>query len=344
MSCLEKIQEIKKQFEVEVESVNTVQELSEFKAKFLGKKGSVTQLFGQMKTISPEEKREFGQAINELKIFIEDSVAGREKDIEARVAEQKNEKERYLDVTATVPGDKIEGRVHLCTKFMARIEDIFMSMGMQIFDGPEVETDFHNFGALNIPEDHPARDMYDTLWLNTPGHLLRTHTSPVQIRAMKEYGVPIAGVAPGRVFRHEATDATHEIMFSQCEGIVVDKNISMAHMIGVAKTFMSKFFETKDLDIRIRPGFFPFVEPGVEIDCRCVFCKDGCSVCKYTTWIEVFPCGLIHPNVFKAVGVDSNVYSGFAFGFGMDRLAMLQHAINDVRLFRSGDIRFIRQF
>lgn len=344
MSCLEKVQEIKQRFESEVQAVKTFQELKDFRSQFLGKKGFVTGLMSQMKTLSSEDKRSFGQAVNELKVFVEESLEKREKFIFAQIAQEKNEKEKFLDVTATVPGDKLEGRVHLCTKFVGRIEEIFLSMGFQIFDGPEVETDFYNFGALNIPENHPARDMYDTLWLDTPGHLLRTHTSPVQIRAMREHGVPLAGIAPGRVFRHEATDATHEIMFSQCEGIVVDKNISMAHLLGVAKTFLSKFFDKKDLDIRIRPGFFPFVEPGVEIDCRCVFCKDGCSVCKHTTWIEVFPGGLIHPNVLKAVGVDSNVYSGFAFGFGTDRLAMLQHAINDVRLFRAGDIRFINQF
>ncbi len=343
VSYKENIEQVKTSFFSQIESINTEQELFSLKHKFLGKKSLVTDLLGQIKTISNEEKPIFGQAINQLKDFLENEFLKQEKILKAKSAQAKNEHEKYLDVTETLSGDRIDGKLHIYSQVIARIEEIFMSMGLQIFDGPEVETDFHNFGALNIPGDHPARDMYDTLWLNQPGHLLRTHTSTVQIRAIQKYGVPIAGIAPGRVFRHEATDATHDFMFTQCEGIVIDKNITLAHLFGVAKTFLSAFFQTKNLDIRIRPGFFPFVEPGVEIDFKCVFCKNGCSVCKKTTWIEVFPGGLVHPNVLKAVDVDSKIYSGFAFGFGIERMAMLLHAIDDVRLFHSGDMRFIRQ-
>ncbi len=344
MSYKESIKQIKAEFSSHAESIKSQKDLLSLKYKFFGKKGLLTDLLGQIRTISAEEKPAFGKAVNELKEFLETEFLKQEKIITTKNAQLKNEQERYIDVTQTVPGDKVKGKLHPYTQVINRIEDIFMSMGMQIFDGPEVETDFHNFGALNIPGDHPARDMYDTLWLNIPGKLLRTHTSTVQIRAIQKYGIPIAGVAPGRVFRHEATDATHDYMFTQCEGLVIDKNITLAHLFGVAKAFLSSFFQTKNLDIRIRPGFFPFVEPGVEIDFKCVFCKNGCSVCKKTTWIEVFPGGLVHPNVLKAVDIDSKIYSGFAFGFGIERMAMLLHAIDDVRLFHSGDIRFIGQF
>ncbi len=341
---LEQIHKTKAELEGRLADAKNMDELVLIRNEFLGKKGIVADLANAMHLLSPEQKPEFGKFLNELKLFCQDIIFAQEKLLAKAVFENRNQQERYLDVTVNLPGDRVKGNLHICTKFVRRIEEIFLSMGFCIFDGPEVETDWYNFGALNIPDDHPARDMYDTLWLDKPGYLLRTHTSPVQIRAMKEYGAPIAGIAPGRVFRHEATDATHEIVFSQCEGLVVDKDISLAHLLGVAKIFLAKFFEVKNLDIRIRPGFFPFVEPGVEIDVRCVFCKAGCSVCKKTTWIEVFPGGMVHPNVLKAAGVDSNVYSGFAFGFGMDRLAMLMHAISDVRLLRSGDIRFIQQF
>lgn len=344
MALLEKINHTKATLEEQLKTANSLEGLASIRNTILGKKGLVADLVNEMRLLSAEEKPAFGKYLNELKDFCQDKIVTQEKKLSKLIFEQKNFAARFLDVTSNLPGDKIKGNLHITNQFIAKIEDIFLSMGFRIFDGPEVENDWYNFGALNLPADHPARDMYDTLWLDKPNHLLRTHTSPVQIRAMKEFGVPIAGIAPGRVFRHEATDATHEIIFSQCEGIVVDKNISMAHLIGTAKTFLSKFFETKNLDIRMRPGFFPFVEPGVEIDVRCVFCKSGCNVCKKTTWIEVFPGGMIHPNVLKAVNIDPNIYSGFAFGFGIDRLAMLMHAINDVRLFKSGDIRFIQQF
>jgi len=217
-------------------------------------------------------------------------------------------------------------------------------MGFDVLDGPEVESDFYNFEALNIPADHPARDMYDTFWVKSAHTLLRTHTSPMQIKAMEKGKLPIAAVVPGRTFRHEAVDASHDVMFMQCEGFLIGKNVTLSHLFAVAQTFLKKLFNKNELDIRIRPGYFPFVEPGVEIDMRCPFCKNGCSVCKKSTWLEVFPGGLIHPNVLKAGGVDPEKYSGFAFGFGLTRLVMLKHGINDIRLLSNGKMKFLEQF
>jgi len=217
-------------------------------------------------------------------------------------------------------------------------------MGFELLDGPEVETDYHNFTALNIPGDHPARDMYDTFWLSSPGMLMRTHTSTVQMRAMKEKKLPLAGICTGRVFRHEAVDASHDHTFFQCEGILIDRNVTLAHLFGVIKEFLQTLFGSDELAIRTRPGFFPFVEPGVEIDMQCPFCSTGCSTCKKTRWIEVFPGGMIHPNVLKEAGIDPTEYSGFAFGFGLTRLAMLRYGIKDIRMLSNGKVKFLKNF
>jgi phenylalanyl-tRNA synthetase alpha chain len=249
-----------------------------------------------------------------------------------------------IDPTATAPRTSHRGVVHIYSQVIEEIENIFLSMGYTKYDGPEVEDAYHNFDALNIPQSHPARDMYDTLWLDKPGYLLRTHTSSVQIRAMRKHGAPLAGVVPGRTFRHESVDASHDIMFMQCEGIFVNKNVSMANLFGTAQAFLKAFFKKDELEIRMRPGYFPFVEPGVEIDMRCVFCTTGCSVCGKTTWLEIFPCGMIHPNVLQAVDIDAQEYQGFAFGFGLSRLVMLRHGIKDIRLLSSGKVEFLEQF
>jgi phenylalanyl-tRNA synthetase alpha chain len=217
-------------------------------------------------------------------------------------------------------------------------------MGYHVVDGPEVETDWNNFEALNIPKDHPARDSQDTFYMAGPGSLvLRTHTSPVQIRAMRRFEPPLRMIAPGKVFRHEATDASHEHTFHQLEGLVVDKGVSVAHLIHAMKTLLRGIFQ-KDLEIRLRPGYFPFVEPGFELDARCPFCTAGCSVCKRTRWIELLPCGLVHPNVLKACDIDPELWSGFAFGLGLSRLVMLRYGIDDVRMLLSGELRFLEQF
>jgi phenylalanyl-tRNA synthetase alpha chain len=336
-----------KKFETDVESkiskIQDLKTLDAFRVEFLGKKGLITELMTELKNLDVEGKRVFGPALNQLKQDTETQIEKAKEKIIEQQANSENLKKQNFDVTA-YKTNALHGNLHVYSKFIEEIENIFISMGYDLFDGPEVETDYFNFTALNIPQDHPARDMYDTFWLNKKNMLLRTHTSPVQIHAMQTLQLPIAGIAIGRTFRHEATDASHDIQFMQCEGIVIDKNITLSNLFATAKIFLQKLFDKKDLDIRIRPGFFPFVEPGVEIDMRCPFCKTGCSVCKKSTWIEVFPGGLIHPNVLKFGNIDPREYSGFAFGFGLTRLAMLKHGINDIRLLHSGKLKFLEQF
>ena len=340
----EKIAAVRREFEQALASSTTVKELEEVRTHFLGKKGLIPALMQELKDLSVEEKKTVGAQLNELRLAAEQTLETRKETLVAASLQADLLKKQNFDLTAYTPSFEKQGHLHVYTQVIQEIEDIFLSMGYSVLEGPEVETDYYNFTALNIPEDHPARDMYDTLWLDRTDLLLRTHTSPVQIHALETRQVPIAGIVPGRVFRHEAVDASHEVMFMQCEGIFVDKGISLAHLFGTAKTFLSALFQTKDLDIRIRPGFFPFVEPGVEIDMRCPFCKTGCSVCKRSTWIEVFPGGMVHPHVLRGVGIDPDDYSGFAFGFGLSRLAMLKYGIYDIRLFHSGKMQFLKQF
>lgn len=340
----DKIITLRQEFEQAIAQCSSLKELEAVRNSFVGKKGSIPALMKDLKELSVEEKKAVGSSLNELRLHAETTLNERKELLAAQADQLANLKKQNFDLTAYTPNFETQGHLHVYTHFIQEIEDIFLSMGYSIFEGPEVETDYYNFTALNIPEDHPARDMYDTLWLDRTDLLLRTHTSPVQIHAMEKGELPIAGIVPGRVFRHEAVDASHEVMFMQCEGIFIDKGISLSHLFGTAKTFLSALFQTKDLDIRIRPGFFPFVEPGVEIDMRCPFCKAGCSVCKKSTWIEVFPGGLVHPNVLRGAGIDPEVYSGFAFGFGLSRLAMLKYGIYDIRLFHSGKMQFLKQF
>ncbi|MCC6405602.1 MAG: phenylalanine--tRNA ligase subunit alpha [Planctomycetes bacterium] len=255
---------------------------------------------------------------------------------------------------ATLPGQRVaRGGLHPLVAVTRELEDLFTSMGYVVLDGPEIETDYHNFEALNIPRDHPARDMQDTFRLDPEGKLvLRTHTSAVQARGLKRladeiragrFAPPFRAIVPGKVFRQETTDASHEHTFHQMEGLVVGKDISVGHLIGAMKTLLRGVFG-REIEIRLRPGYFPFVEPGFELDARCPFCKDGCSVCKRSTWIELLPCGLVHPNVLKECGIDPEQWSGFAFGLGLSRLVMLRYGIDDVRLLLSGDLRFLEQF
>ena len=326
------------------ESMTSKEALEQFRIMFLGRKGELSLLNDQFIKLNVETKRSFGPRFQEIRREIENLYEQRKQILEVSSALNSTEQAPLLDVTQISPQKTHVGGLHVYSSIIERIEDIFTPLGYSRFEGPEVEDEFHNFDALNVPANHPARDMHDTLWVSRPQHLLRTHTSSVQIRALETIGAPIAGFAPGRVFRHEAVDATHDVMFMQCEGIFVGKNVSLGDLMGTAKHFLSAFFETKNLDIRIRPGFFPFVEPGLEIDMRCVFCKQGCSVCKKTTWIEVFPCGMIHPNLLRAVNIDPTKYSGFAFGFGLSRLAMLYHGIDDIRHLSTGKIGFLKQF
>jgi phenylalanyl-tRNA synthetase alpha chain len=283
-----------------------------------------------------------GQAVNRLKKEITERVAARAAALEKAAAERDAASGSF---DPTLPPAQLErGTLHPLTALTREIEDLFISMGYQVADGPEIETDWNNFQALNIPPDHPARDSQDTFYLNGPGRLvLRTHTSPVQIRSLARLSPPLRVIAPGKVFRHEATDASHEHTFHQLEGLVVDEHVSVAHLIHSMKTLLRGIFR-RDLEIRLRPGFFPFVEPGFELDARCPFCENGCSVCKQTRWVELLPCGLVHPNVLSACGVDPERWGGFAFGLGLSRLVMLRFGINDVRLLLGGDLRFLEQF
>lgn len=342
-SLAHQIQIISQDFDSALKNTFTLKALEELRLHFLGKKGLITELVAQIKTLSLDEKKEVGPLLMQLRNHAEQKIQEHRELIIIQTTQAANFKKENFDITAQ---RKIreQGHLHPFTRFVEDIEDIFISMGYEILDGPELETDFYNFTGLNIPQDHPARDMYDTFWTNLPGYLLRTHTSPVQVRSMESKTLPIAAVVPGRTYRHEAVDASHDFMFMQCEGFFIDKNVSLAHLFGTAQTFLKALFKKDNLDIRIRPGFFPFVEPGVEIDMRCQFCTAGCSVCKKSTWVEVFPGGLIHPNVLKAGGIDPNEYSGFAFGFGLTRLAMLKYGIDDIRHLYGGKLKFLEQF
>lgn len=331
------------EFNTALLAAQSAQELEQLRIHFLGRNGKISELMETFKKLSLAEKKEIGPALNEFKKNAEQQFNERKELLLRTTEQQRTQAHQYFDVGAS-RFSELKGSLHPYTHIIQHIEDIFTSMGFEVVDGPEVETDYYNFSALNIPADHPARDMYDTFWLNIPHLLLRTHTSPVQVHAMETKKLPLAVIAPGRCYRHEAVDASHDIMFMQTEGIYIDKDISMAHLFATAKTCLQAIFEKKDLEIRVRPGFFPFVEPGVEIDMSCPFCKNGCSVCKRSTWIEVFPAGLIHPNVLRASNINPEIYSGFAFGFGLTRLAMIKYGINDIRLFHSGKINFLDQF
>ena len=346
-SLKDRIEMSKKEFESSLSSVVTLKELDTIRITFSGKKGIVSDLFHEMKQASVEEKRECGPLLNELKNSVGDKI----NEAKIRIIEEQSKaaqlKKQNFDVSAYDPLLR-KGSLHPYSQFIEECQNIFMSMGYEVLHGfdvdREIETDKYNFEYLNFPPDHPARDMYDTLWLNAANYLLRPQTSPVQIRAMQTRDLPIAAVIPGRTYRYESVDASHDVMFMQCEGFLIGKNITMSHLFATAQTLLKTLFKKDDLDIRIRPGYFPFVEPGVEIDMRCPFCKTGCNVCGRTTWFEVFPGGLIHPNVLRAGGIDPEKNSGFAFGFGLTRLVMLKYGINDIRLLHSGKMKFLEQF
>lgn len=315
--------------------------LDDVRVRFLGKKGEVTSLLKTLGSLPPEERRERGQAINRLKSSVQEALDTRRRDLENRDLESRLERE---SVDVTLPGrGQAPGGLHPVTRLMDRIERLFVSMGFQVASGPEIEDAFHNFDALNIPPNHPSRAEMDTFYLKDSDLLLRTHTSPVQIRAMREQGAPIRLIAQGRTFRHDY-DVTHTPMFHQVEGLLVDEGVSMAHLRGILTTFMQNFFE-QELQLRFRPSYFPFVEPGAEVDIGCLFCGGGgCRVCKQTGWLEVLGCGMVHPNVLRAGDVDPERFSGWAFGMGIERLGMLRYGINDIRMNYDNDLRFLEQF
>jgi phenylalanyl-tRNA synthetase alpha chain len=325
-------------------SVSTAAELEAVKARYLGKSGALSEAMKGLAKLAPEARREAGARINSAKDRIEAALDARREALaaarlDARLAEE------ALDVT--LPGRGLaRGGLHPATRTLERVEALFRSIGFEVAEGPEIESDFHNFTALNQPQDHPARSMHDTFYLKGAGQrvLLRTHTSPIQVRYMQIHKPPIKIIAPGRVYRVDS-DATHTPMFHQVEGLWIDEAVSFADLKGVLTDFMRKFFEDETLRTRFRPSFFPFTEPSAEVDIGCVFCGGvGCRVCGQSGWLEVAGSGQVHPNVLKACGVDSEQYMGFAFGMGPDRLTMLRYGINDLRLFYDGDLRFLAQF
>ncbi|MGB0953189.1 MAG: phenylalanine--tRNA ligase subunit alpha [Planctomycetota bacterium] len=314
-------------------------------SSLLGRSGKLTAELKGLGKLSPEERPLAGKFANEVKQDLQRGLEERRAAIE------------QANLAADLAGDGLDptlpgpprphGGVHPVLAIARELEDLFASMGYVVWDGPEIETEANNFDALNIPADHPAREGHDTIWMDTPEgdarQCLRTHTSPVQVRALREFGAPLRVIAPGRVFRQEAQDATHDHTFHQMEGLVVDKGVGVPQMLFAMNSLLEGVFGRK-LETRLRPGFFPFVEPGFELDARCPFCKDGCKVCKGSTWIELMPGGLVHPNVLRAAGLDPEEYSGFAFGLGLSRIAMLRYGIDDIRWMMSGDLRFLEQF
>ncbi len=343
LQLTEQIEKIRSQLKNALADAKTPEQLEAIRIEYLGRQGHVATIMLQLKELNAEDKKTFGPLLNELKKSSEELYEKKKTALQEEALQSELLKKKHFDVTAYKKSE-VQGSLHIFTKMIEQLENIFISMGYEIATGPEVVTDYYNFQALNIPDNHPARELQDTFWLTNPNHLLRTHTSSVQILAMETKSVPLAVFAPGRVYRNEATDATHDFMFMQGEGLFIAKHVSMANLLATAKAFLREFFEKDDLEIRARPGYFPFVEPGIEIDASCPFCKTGCSICKYTRWIELMGAGMVHPNVLRSAGIDPEIYSGFAWGFGLERLAMVKYGINDIRLFRSGKIDFLKQF
>ncbi len=331
------------EYKQSLELADSFEKLESVRITFLGRSGKIADLTDQFKKMPTQEKRVHGPLLQSLKQDAQKLLEEKKELLTKSSRTQEELGQAQFDVTASyIPST--QGSEHVYTQVINKLCDTFTSMGYTTVDGPEVEADYYNFQALNIPKDHPARDMQDTFWMHLPGHLMRTHTSPAQIHMMESHPLPLAIFSPGRVYRNEETDASHDYMFMQGEALLVDKNISLSHLLATAKAFLRAFFEKRDLQIRVRPGYFPFVEPGLEIDGSCPFCKNGCSVCKKTGWIELLGSGLIHPNVLRTSGIDPEKQSGFAFGFGIERLAMIKYGIRDIRLFHSSKIGFLKQF
>jgi len=326
-----------------ITSASNEPSLEAIRIAFLGRKGKIAHLMEQLKNLSLEEKKIVGPLLNQFKTEVQEQIEARTLFLKQAEITQKNLPQKNFDVSA-YKYTELKGTSHIYTQIITDLEDIFISMGYSIADGPEVENEYYNFESLNIPTDHPARDAQDSFFLHKKGLLLRTQCSNIQARAMENTQPPIAIFSPGRVYRQEATDQTHDFLFTQAEILLVDKNISVSNLLATAHTFLRKIFNNESLEIRVRPGFFPFVEPGLEIDASCPFCKTGCSVCKHTRWIELLGTGMVHPNVLRSSGIDPAIYSGFAFGMGIERIAMIKYGINDIRLFHSSKIKFLNQF
>lgn len=343
-----KISELKSQFEKELSEIRDLSELENVRISYLGKKGSVTGLLKGMKELSHEEKKAFGQKVNELKGAVADKIT--EKTAELKAKEIEREIELMPEFDLSMPANLSRGSYHPITLVQRQCEAVFKSMGFSVEDYSEVVTDYECFEAVNIPKNHPARDMQDTYYLEN-GQLLKSHTSAAQNAILRKYkkslvedGVSIRAIFPGRCFRNEATDACHENTFFQMEGMMVDKDISISNLIYFMKTMLSEVFQ-KDIKVRLRPGFFPFVEPGFELDISCLICGgEGCPSCKHSGWLELCPCGMIHPEVLRMGGIDPEEYTGFAFGLGLTRLVMMKYGIKDIRDLNGGSLKAMSQF
>jgi phenylalanyl-tRNA synthetase alpha chain len=335
------IQELEARSLERIAAAASEEELEAIRVDALGRKGPLAQAGKEMGKLPPAERASFGKLINSARQNIEQALAAKQP-VLADAALQKRLDAEWLDVTLPAPGPR-RGHLHPITRIQRELEELFSSLGFAVLDGPEVEDEYHNFDALNIPADHPARDMQDTFWLDG-GNLLRTHTSPVQVRGMERLGPPLRMIAPGRVFRNESVDASHEHTFYQLEGMMIDREVSVANLLYFMKTLLTAIFH-RDVTVRLRPGYFPFVEPGFELDIQCLICGGpGCPVCKQSGWVELLPCGLVNPKVLRMSGIDPEVWGGFAFGLGLTRLAMMRYGIDDIRHLQGGDLRFLEQF
>lgn len=337
----DRIESLRQSFEQELQKAGSSEAVEKLRVAYLGRKGSVTELLKGLKDVGAEEKKELGRHVNLLKQTVEKRLTERVDEIRAAEERREIESAEQYDVTLPVSGDP--GSYHPITIVQRQLEEIFTSMGFTVEDYPEIVTDYECFEAVNVPKDHPARDMQDTYYLEN-GQLLKTQTSAAQNAILRKYGAPCRAIFPGRCFRNEATDASHENTFFQMEGIMVDKNISISNLIYFMKTMLSEVFE-RDVKVRLRPGFFPFVEPGFELDVSCLICGgEGCSTCHHSGWLELCPCGMIHPNVLKMGGVDPEEYTGFAFGLGLTRLVMMKYGVKDIRDLNSGNLKALSQF
>ncbi len=325
----------------EIREASDLEGLKRVEQAYLGKKGELTGQLRQLSSLPKEERPAFGKAVNDCKLALAAAIEERERALRASQLTARLSAEGF---DPTEPGKALgAGTLHPITQITEELVDVFQGLGFSWLDGPEVEFEYYNFDALGIPGDHPARESHDTFWLGD-GNVLRTHTSPVQIRAMERFGAPLSVIVPGRCFRNETVDASHEHTFYQMEGLMVGRDISVSHLIYTMKTCLREILK-RDIQIRLRPGYFPFVEPGFELDVNCPFCEGkGCKVCKQSGWIEMLPCGMVHPDVLRSGGLDPEEWTGFAFGLGLQRLVMVRYGINDIRDFTGGDLRFLEQF
>lgn len=336
----EQIKQVEQEYLEKTSSLETLEELEKERVEFLGKKGKITELLQGLRNVASEERKNVGAKINELKQMAETKFNTKLLEIKEKELAKQIENAKLIDIT--MPTKSTKGSLHPITIVQHQVEEIFKSMGFVVEDGNEIETEYNNFEAVNVPKNHPARDMQDTFWLSN-GEVLKTQTSAGQNRILRKYGAPCKVIFPGRCFRNENVDASHENTFFQLEGIMVGEDISIANLIYFMRQMLSKVFK-KDVNVRLRPGYFPFTEPSFELDASCMFCGGkGCATCKNGGWIELCPCGMIHPKVLEMGGIDTTKYKGFAFGLGLTRLAMMKYGINEIRNFNSGNVKFLKQ-